>query len=155
MDNYFKKMPSRSRIKTAIIKDGFIVVENVIDKKLILRLKHSLKNAIEKEAAWHKNKLYNDYGMVMVCAMYDKIFIDLLAHQPLMLPFHSIMGEGCIVYAYTSSSMPPKKSNFSKRIHVDCPRLIPGYITNMGCTIALDDFTENNGSTFFFTKFTK
>ena len=149
MNNFFKKMPSSKRINDAIQKNGFLIVENVIDKELIISLKSSLENAIEKEANWHKHKSYKDYGMVMVCAMYDKIFIDLLAHPSLMFPFHTMMGEGCIVYAYTSSSMPPKESNYSSRIHVDCPRLIPGYITNMACTIALDDFTENNGATFF------
>jgi ectoine hydroxylase-related dioxygenase (phytanoyl-CoA dioxygenase family) len=63
--------------------------------------------------------------------------------------FESVMGEGCIIYAYTSSSMPPKGTNYSSRIHVDCPRIIPGYITNLGATIALDDFTVDNGATWY------
>ena len=42
--------------------------------------------------------------------------------------------------------MPPGKSNYSDRIHVDCPRLIPGYRTNMGAMVLLDDFTEENGA---------
>jgi ectoine hydroxylase-related dioxygenase (phytanoyl-CoA dioxygenase family) len=45
--------------------------------------------------------------------------------------------------------MPPNKTNYSRRIHVDSPRLIPGYVTNMGATILLDDFTEENGATWF------
>ncbi len=45
--------------------------------------------------------------------------------------------------------MPPNKTNYSNRIHVDCPRIIPGYITNVGATILLDDFTEENGATWF------
>jgi len=34
----------------------------------------------------------------------------------------------------------------------DKTRIIPGYVTNLGVTIALDDFTENNGATFFLPK---
>ena len=45
--------------------------------------------------------------------------------------------------------MPPGKTNFSRRIHVDCPRIIPNYITNLGATILLDDFTEENGATYY------
>ena len=60
-----------------------------------------------------------------------------------------MLGDEWIVYAYTSSSMPPGGSNYSVRIHVDSPRLIPGYVTNMGATILLDDFTEENGATWF------
>ena len=70
MNNYFKKMPSPKCINDAIQKNGFMIVENVIDKKLILRLKYSLEEAIEKELAWHKNRTYRDYGMVMVCAIF-------------------------------------------------------------------------------------
>ena len=42
---------------------------------------------------------------------------------------------------------------YGKRIHVDSPRIIPNYITNMGATILLDDFTEENGATWFFACF--
>src|SRR5262249_61582824 len=39
--------------------------------------------------------------------------------------------------------------NYSNRIHNDCPRLIPGYVTNVGVILALDDFTDENGATYF------
>ena len=45
--------------------------------------------------------------------------------------------------------MPPNSVNYSGRIHVDCPRIIPGYVTNMGATILLDDFNEENGATWY------
>ena len=90
-----------------------------------------------------------DYGMVMVCPMYGNIFLKLLQNKKLIDPFNKILGKDCIIYAYTSSSMPPNKGNFSNRIHVDCPRFIKNYITNMGCTIALDDFYIENGATQF------
>ena len=46
-------------------------------------------------------------------------------------------------------SMPPGKTNYSRRIHRDCPRAIPGYLTNLGATILLDDFTASNGATWY------
>ena len=58
------------------------------------------------------------------------------------------LGETCVLYAYTSSSMPPGGRNYSARIHVDCPRFIPGYVTNVGVTLMLDDFTEQSGATY-------
>jgi ectoine hydroxylase-related dioxygenase (phytanoyl-CoA dioxygenase family) len=87
--------------------------------------------------------------MVLLCALYGGAFLELLESERLMAGFESVLGPGCIVYAYTSSSMPPGGSNYSRRIHVDSPRLIPGYVTNMGATILLDDFTELNGATTF------
>jgi ectoine hydroxylase-related dioxygenase (phytanoyl-CoA dioxygenase family) len=50
------------------------------------------------------------------------------------------------VHAYNSSSLPPRGQNHSRGIHVDCPRLIPGYVTNIGWIFPLDTFTEENGA---------
>jgi ectoine hydroxylase-related dioxygenase (phytanoyl-CoA dioxygenase family) len=86
---------------------------------------------------------------VLLCSLYGGALLEILGEESLMAPFEWVMGEGCIIYAYTSSSMPPGAANYSTRVHVDCPRLIPNYLTNMGATILLDDFTAGNGATWF------
>ena len=128
---------------------GYSIVEDVLPADFVLKIKEALEKAIEAEVNYHKGSDYSDYGMVLLCSLYDKIFTELFDNEKLTGPFNSILGDGCIVYAYTSSSMPPDKTNYSRRIHVDSPRLIPGYITNMGATILLDDFTTENGATYF------
>jgi ectoine hydroxylase-related dioxygenase (phytanoyl-CoA dioxygenase family) len=112
-------------------------------------LKKDLVSAIEAETEFHKGKSYRDYGMVLACPMYSDSFSELLASDELMAPINSTLGESSLVYAYTSSSMPPSESNYSARIHVDSPRVIPGYPTNLGIIVLLDDFTEENGATYF------
>lgn len=129
---------------------GYSIVRNVLPSEYIAKAKVALEKAIEEEANYHKNTEFSDYGMVLVCSLYDKIFCDLFDFELLTQPFNTILGEGCIVYAYTSSSMPPNRVNYSGRIHVDSPRIIPNYITNMGATILLDDFTLENGATWFY-----
>jgi ectoine hydroxylase-related dioxygenase (phytanoyl-CoA dioxygenase family) len=128
---------------------GYTIIPAVLSTDFISQAKIALEKAIQEEAAYHKGTDYKDYGMVLLCSLYDRIFVELFDNQKLMGVFNAVLGEGCIVYAYTSSSMPPNKTNFSRRIHVDCPRIIPNYITNMGATILLDDFTEENGATYF------
>lgn len=132
-----------------IYTQGFSIVRNALSPEFVSRAKSELEKAIEEEANYHKNADFKDYGMVLLCSLYDKVFCELFDFESLTKPFDAILGEGCIVYAYTSSSMPPTGANYSKRIHVDCPRIIPNYITNMGATILLDDFTEENGATWF------
>lgn len=126
---------------------GCCTIPDVLDATLVARARRELGRAIERERRWHGTRDYPDYGMVLCCALYDRVFIELFENERLLAPFEWLLGEGCIVYANTSSSMPPGSGNFSTRIHVDCPRLIPGYMTNMGATILLDDFTEDNGAT--------
>jgi len=129
--------------------EGSAVVRNVLDPEFVRRAKEDLLAAIDAEVAYHGTRDYKDYGMVLLCALYGGSFWKLFDQPQLVAPFNAIMGEGCVVYAYTSSSMPPSAVNYSGRIHVDCPRIIPGYVTNMGATILLDDFTEENGATWY------
>lgn len=132
-----------------IYTQGYSIVRNALSPDFIAKAKVELAKAIEKESDYHENTEFKDYGMVLLCSLHDKIFCDLFDFDLVTRPFNTILGEGCIVYAYTSSSMPPNSVNYSGRVHVDCPRIIPGYITNMGATILLDDFTPENGATWF------
>ena len=133
----------------SIEKDGYCIVENVFSKEFTEQTKKELVSALEKEVAYHGTNEYSDYGMVLLCSLYGGNFLELFNNKLFIDCIESVMGEGSIVYAYTSSSMPPHKTNYSRRIHVDSPRIIPGYMTNLGVTIALDDFTEENGATYF------
>jgi len=129
-------------------REGYAVVEGVLAPPTVAQLRSDLEVAIEREAAFHGTTDYVDYGMVLVCSTYARSFVDVLADDGVMRIIDRILGEGSIVYAYTSSSMPPGRSNFSMRIHVDSPRIIPGYETNYGAMMLLDDFTAENGATW-------
>jgi ectoine hydroxylase-related dioxygenase (phytanoyl-CoA dioxygenase family) len=72
-------------------------------------------------------------------------------YKPLEKPLLSaivsqFLGDSFILYAYTTSSLPPHGTNWARRIHVDSPRLIPGYATNMNVFIPLTDITSVNGA---------
>src|SRR4051812_46567508 len=86
---------------------GFVIVPGVVDAEFRKRGKVELERAIELEAKYHGGKSYGDYGMVLLCPLYGGIFIDMLDHPGILEPFHWILSEGCIVYAQTSTSMPP------------------------------------------------
>lgn len=128
---------------------GSVIVRGVLEADFIVAAKRELAAALEAEVRYHGTRDYKDYGMVLLCSLYGGAFWSLFDNPRLTGPFNAILGDGCTVYAYTSSSMPPSAVNYSGRVHVDCPRLIPGYITNMGATILLDDFTEENGATWY------
>jgi ectoine hydroxylase-related dioxygenase (phytanoyl-CoA dioxygenase family) len=135
----------RERIATA----GYVILPGVLEAGFMTRAKRELAAAIEADKGRYGPRAERDFGMVMLCALHGGSFLDLFDNARLMAPFNAVLGDECIVYAYTSSSMPPSGANYSARIHTDCPRIIPGYVTNMGATILLDDFTEENGATWF------
>lgn len=129
-------------------RDGYAIVPGVLAADAVVQLRRDLEAAIEREAAYHGRTDYVDYGMVLVCCTHARSFVDVLGDAAVMRIIERILGEGSIVYAYTSSSMPPDGGNYSCRIHVDCPRMIPGYETNAGVMLLLDDFTAENGATW-------
>jgi ectoine hydroxylase-related dioxygenase (phytanoyl-CoA dioxygenase family) len=133
----------------SIDRRGHYLVEKLLPGDTVARLREALEAAIEEEARFHGGTDYQDFGMVLCCPMYDRAFIEVLNNEELMAPVEAVLGAGCITYSYCSSSQPPGSLNFSGRVHVDCPRLIPGYLTNFGCIMLLDDFTEENGATWY------
>lgn len=140
---------TRAEIAERINTEGYVILPDILDPEYCQRAKHELQRAIESDAKRYGERARRDYAMVMLCSLHGGSFIELFDNRRLLEPFNAVLGDECIVYAYTSSSMPPSGANFSTRIHVDSPRVIPGYVTNMGATVALDDFTEANGATWF------
>src|SRR6476469_3473908 len=100
-------------------RDGYSIVRDVLSPEEVRRLRSDLETAIETEKQLHGGTDYVDYGMVLVCCTHARSFVDLLANPRVMDVVENILGEGSIVYAYTSSSMPPGGKNYSTRIHVD------------------------------------
>jgi len=128
---------------------GFAVIPNLIGKDDIAVLKPLLEQAIQDDIDAWQGSDYANAWMVYNLMLRGIPFAKLLENERIQHFFTGLLGDSCILYAYTSSSMPPAGgTNFSRRIHVDCPRLIPGYISNVGLTLALDDFTEENGATY-------
>jgi ectoine hydroxylase-related dioxygenase (phytanoyl-CoA dioxygenase family) len=130
-------------------QNGFTRMENVLPRAEALALRPLLQSAIDEDLArWSGNPHYIDHWMVHNLMMRGKPFLRLLEHPLMHDCLSTVLDDKCILYAYTTSSMPPRGTNYSRRIHVDCPRFIPGYVSNVGWLLALDDFTDENGASY-------
>lgn len=123
---------------------GFVVIEDYLSEATILNFSSILNSEINRTECEYP---YNNFDHCHIHDLFvryptlldiiDDPFLDqLLAH---------FLGEYWVMYAATSSSIPPGKQNFASRIHVDSPRLVPGYAFNMGVIWALSDYTLENG----------
>lgn len=77
----------------------------------------------------------------------SELFVRMLDDARLQQLLAPLLGESWIMYAFTSSSIPPGGINYGARMHNDCPRFAIGYTFNVGLIWALDAFNENNGGT--------
>lgn len=141
---------NKDSFKKQMETEGMVLVENVISADLIEALKKELQDAIFKEKQFHGTENYQDYGMVLMCAKYGGELLKIFENDEFFKPFEWVLGEDCIAYSNTSSSMPPNKSNYSKRVHADAPVEYPNeYLLRMLSLVVLDDFSEENGATWF------
>ena len=143
---------NKTEFLSALSDYGFAIVENVLSEQFCKQVIPELEHAIEQEAKFHGTTDYKDYGMLLACPIYGGSFLTVADNATLMKPFEWVLGDTCIMYVYTSSSMPPHQTNYSARIHVDRPHFIPGFTESMGCLILLDAFTEENGATWILPK---
>jgi ectoine hydroxylase-related dioxygenase (phytanoyl-CoA dioxygenase family) len=140
-------MAVEHRLLAQLDTEGFTVVPSVLPEAEVTALRLELERAIAEDlSAWPD---VFDSGMVHNCMVRGPRMAALL-DQPLMNAYLTqAMAPTCILYAYQSSSLPPNQGNYGSRIHVDSPRHIPGYTTNLGVIFPLDDFTESNGATWY------
>ena len=81
---------------------------------------------MERETEYHGSRDHPDHGMVLLCSLYGGAFWDLFDNPRLTTPFNAVLGTGCMVYAYTSSSMPPSGAKLlpnPRRLPAHHPRL--------------------------------
>ena len=135
-----------------VLTDGFVVVPDALTMEHACRLRQRLAELVAEQRRTVSSATAVDDYMVHNPMVLDRLFLDLLEHPVIVETLDAFLGNTSILYAYTSSSMPASGTNYSHRVHVDSPRVIPGYMTNLGIIVALDDFTAENGATFFLPK---
>jgi ectoine hydroxylase-related dioxygenase (phytanoyl-CoA dioxygenase family) len=128
---------------------GYVIVDDVIDADYIKRAKAEMEVALKKELDFVGTKDYKFYGYVLSNAKYGGAFLEIFDNKKVTDPMNWVLGDNSIIYSYTSSSMPPSAGNDSSHVHVDCPIFLSDYVLRMGVLLPLNDFTVDNGATFF------
>ena len=126
---------------------GYSVVENFLDDDFRRALRDAYEPLLLGYKAGLGDRAHLDRHHIHDLLARDAVFGALLEDPRLQQLVEPHLGPHWIMYAFTTSSVPPRGENFGGRVHVDSPRLIPGYPTNIGVIWALDDFTHDNGGT--------
>jgi len=126
---------------------GFTIIENFISADKCNLIKKLVEYELDnyEECLSERSKLDRYHLHDLVCK-YTEV-AKLLEDKNLDQLLARLLGKSWIMYAFTGSSCPPHSTNYGGRIHVDSPRLIDNYPTNIGVLWALDDFTYENGGT--------
>ena len=117
-----------------------------ISQQNVILLKAALEKAIQIEKSFHRES--DDPCQVVCCPVYDDIFLNVLRGE-LFSVVDALLGEAAILYSYNNSTMLPGKGNFSSKIHVERSYSTGNYLEMLGMMILLDDFTVDNGATWY------
>lgn len=127
-------------------KNGYLIVPAFESLGQCEAIRNELQAAVDSDINNSPNNI--DIGMVHNCFLYGKAMRGQLSSKNLRKATDELLCMNAIMYAYQSSSLPPGKENYGSRIHVDSPRFITGYRTNLGFILALNSFNKENGATW-------
>lgn len=126
---------------------GYSVIRNFYDEGICAYLEKALEKAVNEYVPVGTDRSIKDKYLLHDLMSRDIVFCRTLEDPRLQQLVSAILDDFWIMYAYTSSSLPPGGKNYGSRIHVDSPRFITNYPTNVGLIWLLNDFTEENGAT--------
>ncbi|MEZ5025017.1 MAG: phytanoyl-CoA dioxygenase family protein [Chitinophagales bacterium] len=130
--------------------EGFVVVNELFSTSFIDALIPEFNNAVAQEQSLKQDEHQNKFSILLACPIYGGKFLEVLENENFVQPFNWLLGDTCIVWAYTSTCVPPQAHNKSTTtIHVDYPHFVQNYHAGIGSLILLDDFTEENGATWY------
>ncbi|MGI9598565.1 MAG: phytanoyl-CoA dioxygenase family protein [Acidimicrobiales bacterium] len=129
---------------------GFTIVPEVIDRDLALSLRPAVQAALDREHEAYGDRSTKIPHLAVELLHYDPAFLDVLESDKMHEVFAGVLGESCILYCFNSAIMPPRRHTAACEIHTDQTFYIPGYTARVLMTLALDDFTEENGATYHY-----
>jgi ectoine hydroxylase-related dioxygenase (phytanoyl-CoA dioxygenase family) len=128
------------------VENGYLVLSSFEKQDTCKKMLEELQKAVDEDK--DRGPDVFDTGMVHNCFLRGEKMLAHLSSQRLRKTTDELLCKNAIVYAYQSSSLRPGQGNYGSRVHVDCPRFIPGYRTNLGYVLALHTFTKDNGGTW-------
>ncbi|MEM9202763.1 MAG: phytanoyl-CoA dioxygenase family protein [Actinomycetota bacterium] len=132
-----------------IERDGFSIVPDVVDADEVATFRTEVLEALDREWAECEGMPGKQYFIVLELIRQSAAARRLLENERMHDVLSHFLGESCVLYASTSTVIIPEVEQYTCNIHTDTPRLVPGYHMGMLMTLALDDFTNDNGATWY------
>ena len=133
----------------AVKEDGITIIRDYLRSGTIRNVRGILESETRKTDSEHP------YPSFDCCHIHDllvryPLLADILLDDPVLDEIIGrLLGSYWIMYAFTSSSIPPNGSNYASRIHVDSARFAEEYPFNVGVIWALDDYSIESGTLEF------
>jgi ectoine hydroxylase-related dioxygenase (phytanoyl-CoA dioxygenase family) len=132
-----------------IDQNGFSIVPDVVSNSELEELRSRLDAALAADWEEYRDLPGKHRFIALDLVNRGSSFVRLLENEKMHKVFSHFLSDTCILYSFTSTIVYPNESQYTCNIHTDTPRLVPDCHLGLLMTLALDDFTETNGATFY------
>jgi ectoine hydroxylase-related dioxygenase (phytanoyl-CoA dioxygenase family) len=135
--------------------DGFAIVEDVIPRPLIERIREAMYAARERilaDIGPARLQRAGELGVLRLMLAYDESFYELLELDEVLAVVDATVSPTAIMHLQNGLILPPAAraggaGHFQTTFHRDFPRHLEGYVASVNTFLAIDEFTELNGAT--------
>lgn len=142
-------MKEKEQIQREYDEKGFTLIAKVLNNAIMQEMKDIIISSLKYENEKYeksKDQIYRLY----TCIAYSDIFMEILDFPVIKETIEVLFQERYpIIHVYSNSSIPPHSQNGYGIMHVDAPRYYSDFAEGIGLLVMLDDFTGDNGGTFF------
>jgi ectoine hydroxylase-related dioxygenase (phytanoyl-CoA dioxygenase family) len=128
---------------------GFTIIPGIVSKDELAELRSQIDAALVADWEEYKDLPGKHRFIALDLVNRGPAFVRLLENERMHEVFSYFLGGTCILYSFTSTVVYPNEEQYTCAIHTDTPRLLPNYHLGLLMTLALDDFTEENGARFY------
>lgn len=128
---------------------GFAVVEAVVPPDDLPELRRAVQAAVDADWDRYRGRHGKEYFISLDLVAHGEPFLSLLENPVVDAMFGFLLGEAWTLYSFTSTMLYPGVEQYTCEIHNDMARDSNGYLLGALATLALDDFTAENGATWF------
>jgi ectoine hydroxylase-related dioxygenase (phytanoyl-CoA dioxygenase family) len=128
---------------------GFTIVKNMIDPSKVDEIKKLIDVSLEIDQEKFGHFEGKNNNLIVDLVSTNKKFVELLDNDIYFKMCEEVLGADSILYSFTSTILKSKSTDVVQNMHIDSYKFIPNYHIGLICTIALDDFTDENGGTLY------
>lgn len=133
----------------AFERDGFVVIPQVVAPDMCDRLRAATIAAVEEDWRRYQDLPGKQRFIALDLTHLDPLFVQFLEEPGLVSIFDELLGPHWTLYSMTSTLLHPGEHPYTANIHNETVRVIEGYLTSALMTLSLDDFTVENGATWY------
>jgi ectoine hydroxylase-related dioxygenase (phytanoyl-CoA dioxygenase family) len=135
---------------------GCVVVEGVLGDDLLARTRESMYRVqaqIRDEVGEERLQRAGELGVLRLMLKFDPLFFEFLEVPQVLAVLDATVSDTATLHVQNGLLLPSFEGGtpqvFQTRFHRDFPRILNGYLMSINTFFAIDEFTSNNGATFF------